>query len=154
MNAIVVRRTPSLTWTRPLFPSMLLDDIEKFVGDTWQSWKPEVNTDHVHPRTDVYEEKDELVVKAELPGIRREDIDISLDKGYLTIKAEKKDDTVPEGATYYSSERWFGTYSRSLWLPWPVEGDKISSTFDNGLLEVRLPKAEEAKPKRIEIKVK
>lgn len=157
MTAIVVRRSPSLALTamEPFYrPMSLLDEIERFASDIWKSRTPVVYSTHMHPRLDMYEEKDEMVMKAELPGIQKEDISISLESGCLTIKAEKKQPEMPEDANYYSCERCFGTYSRSVSLPFPVDADKVSATFENGLLEIRLPKAEEAKPKQIEVKVK
>ena len=103
---------------------------------------------------DMYESKDELVLRAELPGFRKEDIDISLETEMLTVKAVKKEEEMPEGARPYLDERYFGEYTRTLTLPFPVETEKILANFENGVLEVRLPKAEEAKPKHIEVKVK
>ncbi len=154
MAAITIRRSPNLALTCVEPTSMsLLDEIERLASDIWESETPVVYT-HMHPRLDMFEEKDELVMRAELPGMRKEDIDISLENDCLSIKAEKKQEEVSENATYYSCERCFGTYSRSASLPFPVNGDKISATFENGLLEIRLPKAEEAKAKHIEVKVK
>ena len=157
MSAITVRRSPSraLTLVEPVYsPFSLLDEIERLASDTWESWTPVVYTDHMHPRLDMYEEKDELVMRSELPGIKKEDINISVENGCLSIEAEKKQEEVSEKSTYYSCERCFGKYFRSVSLPFPVDTDKISATFENGLLEIRLPKAEEAKAKHIEIKVK
>ncbi len=152
MNAIVIRRpVRTLTMTEPTF---LLDEVERFAEDVWGDWRGGLYATHIHPDLDIYEEKDELVTKVELPGIRKEDIKIELEKDMLNISAEKKQETLPTDTTYYSCERCFGTYSRSVSLPFPVEGDKISATFENGLLEIRLPKAEEAKAKHIEVKVK
>ena len=87
-------------------------------------------------------------------GIKKEDIGISLEGGCLIIKAEKKQEEVVKEATYYSNKRCFGDYFRSVNLPFPVDAEKVSSTLENGLLEIRLPKAEEAKSKRIEVKEK
>ena len=156
MTAITIRRSPSeaLTTVEPVYsPMSLFEEMERFAGDVWGSWTPVVYHDHMHPRLDVFEQKDNLVMRTELPGIKKEDIDISLENDYLTVKAEKEEE-MPEDTTYYSSERCFGSYLRSVELPFPVNGDKISATFENGLLEIRLPKAEEAKAKHIEIKVK
>jgi HSP20 family protein len=102
---------------------------------------------------DMYEHKDELVMRVELPGVKKEDIDVSLEGDELTIGVEKKREEVAEEACYYCCERSFGHYSRTISLPFPVDADKISSTFENGLLAVKLPKAEAAKAKHIEVKV-
>ncbi len=148
----IVRRNPSraLTLVEPFYrPLSFLDGFERLARDVFES----TSYTELTPRLDVIEDKDELVIKAEFPGIRKEDLDVSLEENTLTIKAEKKQEEVSEEATYYTCERCFGHYSRSISLPFPVDSDKLSSTFENGLLEIRLPKAEEAKPKRIEVKV-
>lgn len=109
-------------------------------------------TEHsLMPVTDIYEEKDHLVVKAELPGIDPKDIDVSLEGDTLTIKAEKKEE-VEEDATRHTIERYYGRYFRSMTLPYPVKEDGVKATFENGVLELRLPKIEEVKPRKIEIK--
>jgi HSP20 family protein len=137
----------------PLFhPIDLLDEIEQFAVEAWETSTPERKG--IYPRMDMFEDKDELVMRAELPGIRKEDIDISLEGDCLTISAEKKPEKLSKDATSYMCERCFGNYSRTVSLPFPINTDKVSSTFENGLLEVRLPIAEEAKAKHIEIKVK
>ena len=102
---------------------------------------------------DAYEVKDEFIVKAELPGVHKENLDISLDGDMLRIEAQKKaeEETIE---TSYICERDFGRFYRTLSLPFPVDGSKVSASFENGVLEIRLPKAEEAKSKHIEVKVK
>jgi len=129
----------------------VLDEMDRFASEMWDTWRPLPFAESRVPQTDVYEEKDKLVVKTELPGISKDDLDISLEKGRLTIKAEKKDE-VKEDTTHHTRERYYGQYFRSMDLPYPVEEDKISATFDNGVLEIDLPKAEEVKAKKIEIK--
>ncbi|MBI4187918.1 MAG: Hsp20/alpha crystallin family protein [Chloroflexi bacterium] len=153
MTEITVRRP--LTLVEAYYPTNLIDDLDRWVGETWESWTPaSASVDHIHPRGDMYEWKDELVMKVELPGIAKEDIDISLEGDCLTIKAEKKQESLAEDATYYGCERYYGKYYRTVTLPYHVDYDKISTTYENGLLEIRLPKAEEAKTKHIEVKVK
>ncbi|MFC2003243.1 Hsp20/alpha crystallin family protein [Chloroflexota bacterium] len=102
----------------------------------------------------MYKEKDELVLKAELPGIKKGDLDIILEADMLTIRAEKKQEEVAEDATHYACERYFGQYTRTVSLPFHVDADKTSATLRNGLLQIRLPKAEEAKSKHIEVNVR
>jgi len=106
------------------------------------------------PAVDVYEDKDSLQVKAELPGLKKEDIEISLHDGYLTLSGERKHEEKHEDAEVYRSERWVGKFHRSITLPCPVVADKIKATYNEGVLTVVLPKAEEAKPKQIPISVK
>jgi HSP20 family protein len=106
------------------------------------------------PAVDVFEDKDSLLVKAELPGLKKEDIEISLHDGFLTLAGERKQEEQHEGAAVYRSERQVGRFQRSISLPCSVEADKIKATYNEGVLTVALPKAEEAKPKQIPISVK
>ncbi len=99
------------------------------------------------PNVDISETDKQVTVKAELPGIAREDIDISLDENYLIIKGEKKQEKEETGKHFHRLERTFGSFYRSLRLPTLVEKDKIDATFKDGVLTVVLPKSEEAKKK-------
>jgi HSP20 family protein len=102
------------------------------------------------PALDLYQNNDNIVVVVELPGLRKEDIEISLQDGMLTISGERKDETSPEdGAT--RAERCTGKFRRSITLPTRVDGNKVSAAYKDGILTVTLPKAEEAKPKQIQI---
>ncbi|MFC2036292.1 Hsp20/alpha crystallin family protein [Chloroflexota bacterium] len=149
---IIVRRNGIDRALIPLYqPVSLLDEMDRLAEEVWNSWKPVTLDNGLVPHTDLYEEKDQLVMKTELPGIKKEELDISLEGDRLTIKAEKKEE-VNEDATHHTRERHYGRYFRSVTLPYPVKENKISATFDNGVLEIKLPKAEEAKVKRIEVK--
>jgi HSP20 family protein len=106
------------------------------------------------PAVDVFEDKDNLLVKAELPGLKKEDIDISLHEGFLTLSGERKQEEKHQDAQTYRSERWSGRFHRTISLPCRVEADKIKATYNDGVLSVTLPKAEEAKTKQIPITVK
>lgn len=132
-------------------PWGLLDEVERLAGEMWDAWRPFTLDHSLVPHTDIYEEEDQLVIKTELPGIDKKDLDITLEGDRLTIKAEKKEE-VKEDTTHHTRERYYGQYSRSVRLPYPVKEDSISATFANGVLELRIPKAEEIKAKRIEVK--
>jgi HSP20 family protein len=106
----------------------------------WEAWRPFTLDYSLVPHTDIYEEKDQLIMKTELPGIAKKDLDVSLEGDRLTIKAENKEE-VKEDATHHTRERYYGQYFRSVTLPYPVKEDKISATFDNGVLELRLQEA-------------
>jgi HSP20 family protein len=106
------------------------------------------------PAVDIYEDKDNLLVRAELPGMKKEDIEISLHEGFLTLSGERKAQEKQEGAETYRSERWLGRFHRTISLPCSVVADKINATYTDGILTVTLPKAEEAKPKQIPVSVK
>ena len=151
---ITLYRNPAraLTAWAPFYrPLGLLDDIDELARDFWSSWQPGFFDTTLVPHTDVYEEKDQLVVKMELPGITEKDLEVTLEGDTLNIKAEKKEE-MAEDATHHTRERYYGEYVRSMSLPTHVNGDKISATFGNGVLELRIPKAEEVKAKRIEVK--
>ena len=105
------------------------------------------------PAFDVYEEKDNFVVKAELPGLKKEDINVSLQDGSLVISGERKSETKSEGAEVYRAERYFGKFQRSVSVPTPVAANAVAAEYKDGILTVTLPKSEEAKPKQIEVKV-
>jgi HSP20 family protein len=129
----------------------LLDEIDVLTREMWDSWEPFTSTGSLLPQTDMYEEKGDLVMKAELPGISEKELDITLEGDRLTIKAEKKEESV-EDATHHARERYYGQYFRSVTLPYPVKEESVSAAMENGVLEIRLPKAEEVKAKKIEIK--
>ena len=105
------------------------------------------------PALDVYEDKDNLYVKVELPGMKREDIEVSLHDGTLSISGERKNETKYEEADVYRSERFFGRFQRTVGLSAPVAADKVKAQYKDGILSVVLPKTEEAKPKFIDVKV-
>jgi len=105
------------------------------------------------PSLDVSETKNDVVIKAELPGMDPKDIDISLNNGFLTIKGEKKHEREEKDENYHLVERSYGSFTRSVRLPREVQSDKITASFKNGVLRVTFPKSEEAKKKEIKIKV-
>ena len=105
------------------------------------------------PNLDLYEEKDQIVVKAELPGMNKDDIQVSISDNILTLKGEKKKEEEDTGKDYYRSERAYGAFIRTLPLPAEINPDKVQAAFKNGVLEIRLPKSEEAKKKEIKVKV-
>ncbi len=105
------------------------------------------------PAFDVYEEKDNYVVKAELPGMRREDINVSIQGGDLVISGERKSETTTEQAAVYRAERYFGKFQRAVSLPTSVSARDVRAEYKDGVLTVMLPKSEESKPKQIEVKV-
>ena len=102
------------------------------------------------PALDLYQNNDNLVAVVEVPGMRKEDIEISLHDGTLTIAGERKSSS-PNGEKAERTERYIGVFRRTISLPTRVDSNKVSATYRDGLLTVTLPKAEEAKPKRIEV---
>ena len=106
------------------------------------------------PPVDIYEGPNhEMVIKAELPDIRREDIDIRVEDNTLTISGEKKLDDDLKQEQFHRVERAYGTFTRSFSLPATIDTEKVNADYKNGVLTVKLPMREEAKPKQIQVKV-
>jgi HSP20 family protein len=106
------------------------------------------------PAVDIVEEKGEYIVKAELPGLTKDDIDISVQGNIVTIKGEKKQEKEVKEGSYYSLERSFGRFERSFELGAEIDASKVKATFKDGVLELVLPQSESAKPKQIKVEVK
>jgi HSP20 family protein len=128
-------------WRRP-FPSLLF-------GDRWPLPMVSIKA----PTLDVFEEKDELVVKADLPGMNKDEIEVTVTENVVTIKGEKKKEEEVKEKDYYRRERSYGSFVRSVELPCEVKSDQIKANFKDGVLEVRMPKTEEAKKKAVSIKI-
>jgi HSP20 family protein len=106
------------------------------------------------PAVDIAEHDDEYLVKVELPGVNKDDVKITLESNILTIRGEKKQEKETKKENYHRVERNYGSFQRSFTLPTAVKSDKIDASYKDGVLMVSLPKAEESKPKQIEVKVK
>jgi HSP20 family protein len=105
------------------------------------------------PLVDIIDEKDKIIAKAELPGVNKEDIKITLSNNTLSIRGERKKELETKKENYYCCERVHGSYSRTIALPVDIDKENIKSSFKNGVLEIVLPKAKESKPKEIDIKL-
>jgi HSP20 family protein len=105
------------------------------------------------PALDVHEDKDNLVVTVELPGMKKDEIDISLHDGTLSISGERKSDKNYENAEVYRAERFVGRFQRAVTLPSPVAADKVRAHYKDGILTVTLPKTEESKPRQIDVQI-
>jgi HSP20 family protein len=103
------------------------------------------------PAMDVVETGDHFVLRADLPGLSENDVKIELEENVLTISGERKVEHEQKGEGYYRVERAFGAFSRSLTLPEGVDADAIQASFGNGVLEVRIPKPEQQKPRKVQI---
>jgi HSP20 family protein len=121
----------------------LQDELDRLFG-TQAVWTPAL---------DVQEDKNNYVFRAELPGLKREDIEVSLQDGTLVISGERKVEKVEEGAEVHRQERYYGKFQRALTLPEPVAADKVKADYKDGILTVTLPKTEAAKPKKIDVSV-
>ena len=115
------------------------------------TWRP-FNGEAAAPAVDVHETADEIVVTAALPGLKAEDVDITITGQSLSIRGEFKEDENVERGQYLYRERRFGTFQRQLQLPVRVQSDAATATFEDGVLMLSIPKAEEVKPRQIQIK--
>lgn len=113
--------------------------------------KPEVGA--VIPNIEMFDRKHEIVLKAEIPGVNKEDIDLSITKESVTIKGEVKREEEIKEEDCYLNERVYGSFSRTIALPVEGDSERAKATFKNGVLELVIPKREEAKPKEIKIEV-
>ncbi len=103
------------------------------------------------PTIDMYEKEDRFVIKAELPGMKKEEIDISVTEHSLTIKGERKAERETREGNYYLSERTYGRFFRTISLPPNVDAEKVEATYNNGVLEIGIPKIPESQAKKVEI---
>ena len=106
------------------------------------------------PAVDIYETPDSIVLQAELPGLSKDDIDIQVRDNVLTLKGDRRSEKEVKEGNYLRVERAYGGFQRAFTLPAAVQADKIRAVFKDGVLDVSIPKAEEAKPKQIKIDVK
>lgn len=132
----------------------LRDAMDRFFDDPFMEsrrfWP--LRLDKFELAVDVSEEDDAYVVKASVPGVKSDDVEVTVADNILTIRGESKEEKETKEKDYYLRERHYGSFSRSLTLPVTVEADKVEATQDNGVLTLRLPKSEEIKPKKISVK--
>ena len=134
---------PGLAW--PTFGRLannLQDELDRFLEQPLRAWAPAL---------DVHEDKEGYTIRVEVPGMKREEIEVSIQDGTLVISGERKAETVKEGTDVHRQERYFGKFTRALTLPTALAGDKVKASYKDGVLTVVLPKAEEAKPKQITV---
>jgi len=147
---MIMKLTRASTWPGVARLSDLRDELDRLFD------APLARTSELlgwTPAFDVYENQNNFVVKAELPGMKKEDINVSLHDGSLIISGERKAETYEEGTEVYRSERFFGRFQRVITLPATVAASQVKAEYKDGVLTVTLPKSEEAKPKQIEVNV-
>ena len=143
-------------WTDPLREfAQLQDRINRVFSDSYgRSDEGLMTSGNWAPPVDIYQNGDhEVVLRAELPGMTREDIDITVDNGTLTIRGEKKFSSEVKEDSFRRIERRYGTFSRSFSLPQTVDTGKVGAEYKNGVLTVRLPLREEARPRQIKVDI-
>jgi HSP20 family protein len=149
MNTAMLRWTPT--------GDVLRDRLDRLFNQTFGDFgtpqsSEEVSNRRWMPAVDIRESEDALTLLAELPGVKREDVAITLENNVLTIAGERKFERDVKEDSFHRIERAYGTFSRSFTLPSNVKFDKVEASFEDGVLRVTLPKVEEAKPRKIEIK--
>lgn len=153
MNRIVTRNTegtPQARW------GFLGDDFDRVFEGFFRPmrWVEEATSDNFAPAMDIAERDNEYVVRTDLPGVRKEDINVLLENGVLTISAERKtEEEQKEGERRIRREVRYGRYTRSLRLGTQVDEKAVKASYRDGVLELRLPKAEEVKPRKIAVDV-
>ena len=137
-----------------VFPEMsiLQRQMNRLFDEATQNWNGDANTPNGwSPETDIYETETDLVLQADLPGFSAKDIDIVVENNVLTIRGERQFEATVQPEGLHRMERSYGKFSRSFTLPAIVDGQKIQASYKNGVLSLTLAKAEQARPKRIQI---
>jgi HSP20 family protein len=137
-------QNPALIWPGFGRLSSLQDELERLFEAPLTNWAPAL---------DVYEDKDNFIVHTELPGLKREEIEVTLEEGVLVISGERKAEEKRNEGEIRRQERFYGKFQRALTLPAPVAADKVKAQYKDGVLTVTIPKAEEAKPRKIDVSV-
>ena len=120
---------------------------------SWARALPSATAGTWLPPVDILESKDAYLIRADLPGMKKEDFHLEVNDGTLTLSGERKSESLADGVEYHRNERVNGRLSRSFYLPQTVKQDGITASYQDGILEIHVPKAEEAKPKQIAIRV-
>jgi len=148
MNIIRYKTPEVATWS----PFNRLSSLRDLLDSAFQL--ASVGSDYTsewNPALDVFEDEQKFTVQVELPGLKKEDFDISLHGDVLTISGERKSEKEAGEGESFRRERFFGSFSRSVTLTAPVKADEVAANYQDGVLTVTLPKAEEAKPKKIQV---
>ena len=131
----------------------LFDRYSKSVGWPVARAQDLITTGEWSPRVDITEKKNEFLIKAEIPEVKKEDVKVSMDNGVLTIQGEKKQEEEEEGEQYHRIERFYGSFMRSFSLPENIDVNHIQATYKEGVLNLHIPKTAESRPKAIEVQV-
>ena len=123
----------------------------RFGGLFAKDWEAPLSTTAWNPSVDIFENDNEVVVKAELPGMNAKDIEVRLENNVLMLKGERRFEKETKEENYHRVEREYGSFSRAFALPTPVNADKVTAEYKDGILKVVMPKKEETKPKPIKI---
>jgi HSP20 family protein len=155
-DAMAIERWRPRWGITPWRPFRDLEEWERRFDDLFGRplWRLPVEERGWMPAVDVFEKEDRFIVKAELPGMKEEDIDVSVVGDTLSIRGEKQTETEVKDEDYYRCERSYGSFYRSIPLPSNVDAGKIEASFEDGVLDVALPKSAKVKPKKIAVSAK
>jgi HSP20 family protein len=133
-------------------PFRTFDDLVSRMFDDWMSPRVAGEARGWSPAVDMIDRKDEIVLRADLPGLEQKDIQVNVENGMLTIRGTREGEREAKEEDYYCCERWAGSFSRTMALPPGIDPDKIKATFKNGVLEVHVPKSTQSASKSIEVR--
>ena len=146
-------QTPELSnWSSFDRLASFRDEVNRLFDTSWPSRDTGLFSGW-SPALDVSDDKDAIFVKVELPGMKKEEINLTLHDGTLTVSGERKQEREAREGETFRSERYFGKFHRSVTLPAAVDANKVNASYKDGILTVELAKADEAKPKQIEVSV-
>lgn len=134
-------------------PFKEVEMIEKEINKLFDDFFKTFHSGYEYPLIDIVDSKDNLVIYAEIPGMNKDDVKVKIHNDVLTISGERKEPELPDRANCLIREREFGKFMRSVRLPYPIDINKVSAEYKDGILKITLPKKEEAKPKEIQISV-
>jgi HSP20 family protein len=146
--------TSLIRWERP---DLLRSRMSRIFDQTFNDFlaplagSEETRTGAWVPAVDIRETSESLIFSAELPGLTKDDIELTLENNVLTLKGERKFERDEERESYHRIERGYGTFTRTFALPSNIRTDDVKASFENGMLHIELPKADEAKPRRVQI---
>jgi HSP20 family protein len=160
MANIVPRQNQTASLARPFSewdPFERMRDLMQFdlFQDLPRRWFMDLTTNAMYtPRFDVREEKECFIIKADMPGIKEADVDISITGSRLSISGRREEEKVDETKSYYTRERSYGAFSRAFTLPESIDADQIRARMQDGVLEVTIPKRAESQPKKIQLQTR
>lgn len=127
------------------------DRLDRMMGEAFPGFRRDDSFGAWVPPVDVFERAENLVIRVELPGVDKDDLDVQIENGVLTLRGERKRDADFDEDKAYRVERVYGAFTRSFTLPTTVDASRIAASYKDGILEIVVPKMEEAKPRRVKI---
>ncbi|MEJ5285340.1 MAG: Hsp20/alpha crystallin family protein [Brevinematia bacterium] len=148
---LIKRDSPKFSLLEKSFRDTFSEFVKSFFDDDFFS--TELVRSDFEPRVDVYEKNNQIVVKADIPGIDEKDLSVELEGNVLTISGKKEEEKEVKEKNYHRIERSYGSFCRSITLPDGIEADKINAEYKKGVLTINIPKSKAAETKKIEVKV-